>query len=310
MAGPHVGRAAELAKADLMTAMVGEFPELQGIMGRYYAEAEGYPEEVSLALEEHYRPRYAGDALPTTKTGQALALADKIDTLVGIFAIEQRPTGTKDPFGLRRAALGVLRILLECHLDLDLYLLLVEAAAAQPVHRSAVADEVYDFIAERFRGLLLERADGTTAEMIDAVLASRPHSPLDADARLQALKEFLQLPDAGVLAAINKRIANILRKTPMEKDIAVQVAEFTEEAEHRLHGVLAELGGSVGEAIAHRRYAESLRALIALRGPVDDFFERIMVMDENLARRNNRLALLHGALGLLSGVADLSRLPG
>ncbi len=128
----------------------------------------------------------------------------------------------------------MLRILLECQLDLDLYLLLVDSAAAQPVHRSSVADEVYDFIAERFRGLLLERADGTTAEMIDAVLASRPHSPLDADARLQALKEFLQLPDAGVLAAINKRIANILRKAQMEKDIAVQVAEFTEEAEQQI----------------------------------------------------------------------------
>lgn len=310
MAGPHVGHAAELAKADLMTAMVGEFPELQGIMGRYYAEAEGYPEEVSLALEEHYRPRYAGDALPTTKTGQALALADKIDTLVGIFAIEQRPTGTKDPFGLRRAALGVLRILLECQLDLDLYLLLGESAAAQPVHRASVADEVHDFIAERFRGLLLERADGTTAEMIDAVLASRPHSPLDASARLQALKEFLQLPDAGVLTAINKRIANILRKAQLENGVDVQIAEFTEEAEHRLHGVLAELRDTVGEAIANRRYAESLRALIALRSPVDDFFERIMVMDENLARRNNRLALLRDALELLGGVADLSRLPG
>ena len=170
-AGAEVARAAELAKADLMTAMVGEFPELQGIMGRYYAEAQGYPQEMALAIEEHYRPRYAGDALPATKTGQTLALADKIDTLVGVFAIEQRPTGTRDPFGLRRAALGVLRILLECRLDLDLYELLDESAAAQPVHRPAVTDEVYDFIAERFRGLLLERADGTTAEMIDAVFA-------------------------------------------------------------------------------------------------------------------------------------------
>jgi len=195
-AGPDVGRAADLAKADLMTAMVGEFPELQGIMGRYYAAAEGYPEELALALEEHYRPRFAGDALPATRTGQALALADKIDTLVGIFAIGQRPTGTKDPFGLRRAALGVLRIMLECRLDLDLDELLGASAAAQPVHRPAVAAEVYDFVAERFRGLLLERADGTSGEMIDAVLASRPPSPLDADARLQALKEFLQLPDS------------------------------------------------------------------------------------------------------------------
>ena len=159
-------------------------------MGRYYyALAQGEPEELALALEEHYRPRYAGDALPSTKTGQALALADKIDTLVGIFAIEQRPTGTKDPFGLRRAALGVLRILLEGRLELDLVELLGAAAAAQPVQRPGVADEVYDFIAERLRGLLLEEA-GTTVEMLDAVFANRPRSPLDAVTRLQALREF------------------------------------------------------------------------------------------------------------------------
>src|SRR6202043_750068 len=165
-AGAYVTRAAELAKAALMTAMVGEFPELQGTMGRYYAEAQGEPEELARALEEHYRPRFAGDALPTTKTGQALALADKLDTLVGIFAIEQRPTGAKDPFGLRRAALGVLRIILEGRLDLDLPALLKESESAQPVHRPGVIDEVYDFIADRLRGLLLERGDGTTAEMI------------------------------------------------------------------------------------------------------------------------------------------------
>jgi glycyl-tRNA synthetase beta chain len=309
-AGPDVERAAELAKADLMTAMVGEFPELQGIMGRYYAEAQGYPDELALALEEHYRPRYAGDALPATKTGQALALADKIDTLVGIFSIEQRPTGTKDPFGLRRAALGVLRILLECRLDLDLYELLDAAAGAQPVHRAGVTDEVYDFIAERFRGVLLERAGGTTAEMIDAVLAGRPHSPLDADARLQALKEFLQLPGAGVLSAINKRIANILKRAHLDEDATVNSSVLTEDAERRLHGLLAELSGSVGRSIAARRYAESLRALIVLRDSVDDFFEHVMVMDENPERRNNRLALLRDAQRLLGGVADLSRLPG
>jgi glycyl-tRNA synthetase beta chain len=309
-AGPEVGRAAPLAKADLMTAMVGEFPELQGIMGRYYAEAEGYPKEVALALEEHYMPRYAGDALPGTKTGQALALADKIDTLVGIFAIEQRPTGAKDPFGLRRAALGVLRILLECRLDLDLDELLKLSAAAQPVQRAAVAAEVYDFIAERFRGLILERADGTSAEMIDAVLANRPASPLDADARLQALKEFLRLPDAGVLTAINKRIANILRKAPPEPDAAVQAGAFTEQAEYGLHRVLTELRCAVGELLAKREYAESLRRLTALSGAVDSFFESIMVMDEDLRRRTNRLALLRDVQRLLGGVADLSRLPG
>jgi glycyl-tRNA synthetase beta chain len=308
-AGPHVARAAELAKADLMTAMVGEFPELQGTMGRYYAEAQGEPEELALAIEEHYRPRYAGDSLPTTKTGQAVALADKLDTLVGIFAIEQRPTGAKDPFGLRRAALGLLRILLEGRLDLDLFELIGEAAAAQPVHRDGVANEVYDFIADRLRGLLLEEP-GTTPEMLDAVFANRPRSPLDAVTRLQALKEFLLLPEAGVLAAINKRIANILKKAAPAADAAVNADELTEDAERQLHKVLTELRVPVQDATAQRRYAMGLKALVALRAPVDDFFERIMVMDEDIGRRNNRLALLRDVQRLLGGVADLSRLPG
>jgi glycyl-tRNA synthetase beta chain len=308
-AGAYVARAAELAKADLMTAMVGEFPELQGTMGRYYAEAQGEAQELALALEEHYRPRYAGDALPTTKTGQAVALADKIDTLVGIFAIEQRPTGTKDPFGLRRAALGVLRILLEGALELDLFELLGEAAAAQPVQKAGVTDEVYDFIAERLRGLLLEEP-GTTAEMLDAVFANRPRSPLDAVTRLAALKEFLLLPEAGILAAINKRIANILRKTTLDSDVAVNADALTEDAERQLHQVLGSLRVPVEDATAQRRYAHSLTALVALRAPVDDFFERVMVMDDDIGRRNNRLALLRDVQLLLGGVADLSRLPG
>jgi glycyl-tRNA synthetase beta chain len=308
-AGPDIAQAAELSKADLMTAMVGEFPELQGTMGRYYAEAQGLPHDVSLAIEEHYRPRFAGDALPSTKIGQALSLADKIDTLVGIFAIEQRPTGTKDPFGLRRAALGVLRILLEAQLDLDLADVLGAAAAAQPVQRSAVADEVYDFIAERLRGMLLEQP-GTTPEMLDAVFANRPRSPLDAVTRLKALKEFLLLPDAVVLAAINKRIANILKKTQVSQDWAVDPQGLTEEAERGLHHALKELRDPVLYATKQRRYADSLQALVGLRAPVNDFFDRVMVMDENTAKRNNRLALLRDVQALLGGVADLSRLPG
>ncbi|MEA3107474.1 MAG: glycyl-tRNA synthetase beta chain [Gammaproteobacteria bacterium] len=309
-ASPDAVRAAELSKADLMTAMVGEFPELQGTMGKYYALAQGEPAELAQAIEEHYRPRYAGDALPTTRTGQALALADKLDTLVGIFAIEQRPTGTKDPFGLRRAALGVLRIILEGRLNLDLPALLKESEMAQPVHRPGVVEEVYDFVAERLRGLLLERADGTTAEMIDAVLAGRPASPLDVETRLQALKVFLLLPDAGVLTAINKRIANILRKAPPALSLAVQTGALAEDAELALHRVLGELRPTVEMAIAEQRYADALRALTGLRAAVDEFFERIMVMDEDLDRRNNRLALLRNVQVLLGGVADLSRLPG
>ncbi len=308
-AGTHVPRAAELAKADLMTAMVGEFPELQGTMGRYYAEAQGEPEDVATALEEHYRPRFAGDSLPTTATGQALALADKIDTLVGIFAIGQRPSGAKDPFGLRRAAVGVLRILLEGRLELDLFALLEASAAAQPVQRAQVSDEVYDFVAERLRGMLLEEP-GTTPEMLDAVLAKRPRSPLDAVTRLAALKEFLLLPEARILAAINKRIANILKKTTLRSDVSVNAAALTEDAERELHSVLQDLRVPVQQAAAERRYAHSLKTLVSLRAPVDDFFERVMVMDENIDRRNNRLALLRDVQILLGGVADLSRLPG
>jgi glycyl-tRNA synthetase beta chain len=308
-AGPDIRLAAQLSKADLMTAMVGEFPELQGTMGRYYAEAQGLPRDVSVAIEEHYRPRFAGDTLPSTKIGQALSLADKIDTLVGIFAIEQRPTGAKDPFGLRRAALGVLRILLEAKLDLDLVDVLAAAAAAQPVQRAAVADEVYDFIAERLRGILLEQ-QGTTPEMLDAVFANRPRSPLDAVTRLAALKEFLLLPDAVVLAAINKRIANILKKTQVSQDWAVDPLGLSEEAERGLHHALTELRDPVLDATKQRRYADSLHALVGLRAPVNDFFDRVMVMDENTAKRNNRLALLRDVQALLGGVADLSRLPG
>jgi glycyl-tRNA synthetase beta chain len=308
-AGQFVERAALLSKADLMSAMVGEFPELQGTMGRYYAEAQGEAPELALAIEEHYRPRFAGDALPSGKTGQAVALADKLDTLAGIFAIELRPTGTKDPFGLRRAALGVLRILLECRLDLDLSELLAYAEALQPVQRPGVAAEVYDFMAERLRGLLLERAPGSTAEMIDAVLAVRPRSPLDAETRLQALQEFLQLPDAGVLTAVNKRMVNILRKAA-PPDRAVAPSAFAEAAERALHATLEALRGEVLEAIAAGRYAQALHTLTGLRSPVDEFFEKIMVMDENPEVRNNRLALLREVQGLLGGVADLSRLPG
>jgi glycyl-tRNA synthetase beta chain len=181
---------------------------------------------------------------------------------------------------------------------------------AQPVHRPGVVEEVYDFVAERLRGLLLERADGTTAEMIDAVLAGRPASPLDVETRLQALKVFLLLPDAGVLTAINKRIVNILRKAPPGLSLAVQTGALAEDAELALHRVLGKLRPTVEQAIAEQRHADALRALTGLRAAVDEFFEKIMVMDEDLDRRNNRLALLRNVRLLLGGVADLSRLPG
>jgi len=309
-AGTLVARAAALAKADLMTAMVGEFPELQGTMGRHYAAAQGEAAEVCVALEEQYLPRFAGDALPATPTGIALGLADKLDTLVGIFAIEQRPTGSKDPFALRRAALGVLRILLERHIELDLPAVLDVAAAMQPVSRPAAAGEVQEFIAERLRGLILERGDGTTPEMLDAVLAVRPASPLDALARLDALRAFLQLPDAAVLAAANKRIANLLRKAPPGTASTLDPARFVVAAEAALHAALAGATPPVEAALARRHYREALELLAALRAPIDAFFDAVMVMDPDASLRDNRLALLGGVLRAFGAVADLSRLPG
>ena len=302
--------AAQLCKADLMTAMVNEFPDLQGTMGRYYARAEGLPEEVAAALEEHYLPRFAADQLPAGKAGRALALADRIDTLTGIFAIDQKPTGTKDPFALRRAALGVLRILLDAKLDIDLEQLLVTAAANQPVQRAATAAECYQFLIERLRGVYAERADGVSGEMLDAVLASTARSPVDIDARLKALRDFLTLPDAPNLAAANKRIGNILKKVDIDAQTHVDPGLFTEGAERELHDALNQVRPQVENFIAKRRYREALSALTSLRASVDAFFDRVMVMDENPGRRNNRLALLRDLRTLFTGVADLARLPG
>ncbi|MBC7984777.1 MAG: glycine--tRNA ligase subunit beta, partial [Candidatus Obscuribacterales bacterium] len=201
--------AAQLAKCDLLTLMVGEFPELQGIMGRYYALADGKSTELAEAIREHYLPRGAGDELPVTSIGMALALADKIDTIAGVFAIDQKPTGAKDPFGLRRAAIGILRILIERQLAVDLTALIAHAVKLQPLAaKESVAADVYEYIMERLRGYYLESTSdiAITTEMFDAVLANRPSSPLDFDRRLRALHEFLQLSDAQSLAAANKRI--------------------------------------------------------------------------------------------------------
>ena len=309
-AGPLIERTTALAKADLMTLMVGEFPELQGTRGRYYAAAQGEPAELCLALEEQYLPRFGGDQLPSSKLGQALSLADKIDTLVGIFAIEQRPTGTKDPYALRRAALGVLRILLDKGIYLDMVKLLALAAAAQPVSRPAAADEAYAFMLERLRALVLERQDGTTPEMLDAVYAVQPASPLDAQARLQALKGFLQRPEAASLAAANKRIANLLKKAPPEATAVVRPEHFLHDAERHLHAAHAAIALDVEAALKAREYADVLRLLAGLRGPIDTFFDQVMVMDENPLARNNRLALLRTIQSAFATVADLSRLPG
>ena len=308
-AGPAAAAAAELAKADLMTAMVNEFPDLQGTMGRYYARSEGLPAEIATALEEQYRPRFATDELPHSKAGQALALADRIDTLTGIFAIEQKPTGAKDPFGLRRAALGVLRITLDAKLDIDLAQLLASAAANQPVQREATARESYEFVIERLRGLYAERGDGVTGEMLDAVLATDSRSPVDIDARLAALRDFLQLPDAPNLAGANKRIGNILKKSAAASGAIVDERLLVEPAERQLHAALVQARPEQETFLRQREYTQALRALTSLRPAVDAFFDQVMVMDENADRRNNRLALLAGLRTLFSGVADIARLP-
>jgi glycyl-tRNA synthetase beta chain len=350
-------RAADLCKCDLLTAMVGEFPDLQGVMGCYYAQADGEPHEVAQAIREHYLPRSAGDALPATRTAVALAIADKLDTIAGIFAIDEKPTGGKDPFGLRRAALGIQRILIEKTLDLDVKVAIARAlaavrtdiarlrsaatgaaagaqsGAASPVEAAGVAaattgsagpladataEEIYDFLMERLRAYYLEGAGAApmpgrapvTTEMFDAVLAARPASPLDFDARLKALSTFLELPEAVSLTAANKRIANILRKANARPPPEVDVLALRESAEVRLFDSMHGLRDSVAAATAAREYAGALGRLAQLRPAVDAFFDQVMVLDENPKLRANRLSLLAQLQGLFAGVADLSRLPG
>jgi glycyl-tRNA synthetase beta chain len=308
--------AAQLAKCDLLTAMVGEFPDLQGIMGRYYALADGEPAEMADAIAEHYLPRGAADDLPGTPTGIALAIADRLDTLAGIFAIGQRPTGAKDPFGVRRAAIGVLRIVLEQRLDIDLPALIDCALAAQPVPedaagRAALAAELYGYVMERLRAQYLEDpAAGVSVEMFEAVLATQPASPLDFDARLRALVAFLKSADAASLTAANKRSANILKKSESGPLRSVDPALLREAAERALHTAVEELRAPCLAALARRDYAAALELLATLRPKVDSFFDQVLVNDSNAALRGNRFALLGNLRALFTRIADLSRLPG
>jgi glycyl-tRNA synthetase beta chain len=306
-------RAAQLSKCDLLTSMVGEFPELQGLMGRYYAARDGEPSEVAEALREQYLPRFAGDELPATRAGMALAAADKLDTLTGIFATGQKPTGTRDPFGLRRAALGVLRIAIERRLDLDLPRLIAGALSALPFTApESTADAVYDYVVERLRAYYLEGDAGlaVTPEMFDAVLATRPASPIDFDARLRALVEFLALPDASSLAAANKRIANILRKSTEPVRTTVDDELLLDPAEQILGEQVRAIARQVEPLFQERQYTPAMTQLAALRKAVDDFFDSVMVMADDPALRANRLALLGRLQALFMHAADLSRLPG
>jgi len=304
----HAERAALLSKCDLMTAMVGEFAELQGVMGKRYAQVAGEADEVALALDEQYKPRGAGDDTASNVIGQILAISDKIDTLVGIFAIGQKPTGEKDPYALRRAALGVLRTIIERNLDLDLRVIINEASSllADKVDSAAVQDDVFDYILERLRAYYAD--NGVTPDVFDAVSALKPSRPLDFDKRIRAVTAFRALPEAESLAAANKRVGNILKKTDISSAIKINTALFAEDAEKALYEKLNGLRASVDALYDKGDYEKALRKLSALREPVDTFFDKVMVMADDEAIKNNRIALLEQMSALFLRAADLSRL--
>ncbi|MDN3522880.1 glycine--tRNA ligase subunit beta [Halomonas ramblicola] len=301
-------RAAELAKCDLVTEMVLEFPELQGIMGRYYARHDGEPAEVAQALEEQYLPRFASDAIPQSRTGLALALADRLDTLTGIFGIGARPTGTKDPFALRRAAIGVLNILIKGELDLDLRELL-ELASAQHQelpYAEGLVDEVLGYMLDRFRAWGQE--EGIDTEVYLAVRARPVTKPLDFARRLRAVQAFAGREEAIALAAANKRVSNILAKQDDALGSGIDSGLLQEAAEKALHDAVSTQRDRVMPLFAENRYPEALDALAGLREPVDTFFDEVMVMAEDEAVRRNRLALLADLRALFLEVADIAQL--
>jgi glycyl-tRNA synthetase beta chain len=304
-------RAALLSKADLTTDMVGEFPELQGIMGRYYALNDGEDRLVADAIQSHYQPRFAGDALPEGEVACAAALSDKLDALVGFFGIGQAPTGDKDPFGLRRAALGVLRILLETPLPLDLGELIADAQAgfAAGVLTQPVAEPLHDFMLERLRGLLKDAGKdaGYAQDIIESVLVQKPTRIDLVPLRLAAVRDFLRLPEALALAAANKRIGNILKKA--EGHLSDPDAAFLREpAEKALFERVALLAPLVKSYVASENYADALKALASARDEVDRFFDDVMVNVDDPQLRANRLGLLKVLFGQLNAVADISRL--
>jgi glycyl-tRNA synthetase beta chain len=303
-----VERAAYLGKADLLTEMVGEFPELQGTMGYYYALHDGEPEPVARAIVRHYLPRHAGDALPSSPLEQALALADKLDTLVGIYGIGLVPSGDKDPFGLRRAALGTARILVEKALPLDVTELLQLARSQFPngVVAESVAQDLYGFLLDRLRPYFRER--GYRPDEIEAVLALNPTRLDLALKRLEALQNFRRLPEAEALAAANKRIRNILRQAGGAPREPVDAALLREQAERELAEEVAARRVEVEPLFARGDYSDALKRLASLRGAVDSFFDQVMVMAEDEALKRNRLALLNNLSELFLGAADISRL--
>ncbi|WP_022947664.1 glycine--tRNA ligase subunit beta [Methylohalobius crimeensis] len=303
-------RAARLAKTDLVTDLVGEFPELQGVMGRYYARAQGEDPEVAAALDEQYRPRQAGGILPETVTGQILALADKLDTLAGIFSIGLAPSGAKDPYALRRAALGVLRIVLEGRLDLSLPALLEKAAELYPhdFDRAETISTLYEFMLDRLKNYLIDRQ--FTPDEFESVAALKPEKPLDFLHRIEAVHAFRRLPEAESLAAANKRIRNILRQSQMTSFAPVDPALLQHEAEQAMHRAVEQAHDQVEPFLAQRDYTSALRHLAELKETVDAFFDQVMVMAEDEALRRNRLNLLAATSELFLQIADISRLQG
>jgi glycyl-tRNA synthetase beta chain len=303
-----VQQAARLAKTDLLTDMVGEFPELQGTMGAYYARHEGLRDGVAIAIEDHYKPRFAGDALPRNHTGTVLALADKLETLVGLFGIGALPTGDKDPFALRRHALGVIRILTEKNLPLQLDALVAAAAQAfAPEHQTTpVAAPLAGFFADRLAVAL--RDQGYSAQEVDAVLALAPQRLGEVPRRLAAVRAFAALPEAASLAAANKRVANILKKSEGGAAGAVDAALLVEPAEAALHAALASLAPVADKLFDSGDLAASLQVLAGLKAPVDAFFDGVMVNADDPALRANRLALLGTLHASMNRVADLARL--
>ncbi len=307
----HLLRAARLAKCDLVTGMVGEFPDLQGTMGRYYAASDNEADAVAEAIGEQYLPRFAGDALPASPDGQLLAVADKLDTLAGVFSIGKKPSGNRDPFGLRRAALGVVRILVECGLDVDLKAMLAVAVSAQPKSKTTsdrLVAGLYAFISDRLRRYFLDRDPRLSVETFTAVQVREPSSLLDFDRRLAAVQTFARLEQAESLAAANKRIANILRKAGDPTDLQIRKQLLKDDAEKNLFDALGHVKNKIQPLLDVQNYAAVLNELAALREPVDRFFDDVMVMADDDAVRNNRLALLGELQALFLNVADISRL--
>jgi len=305
----HAGRAGELCKSDLVSEMVGEFDDLQGVMGRYYALNDGEDPAVADALMEQYLPRFAGDAIPATETGAALALADRLDTLVGIFSIGQQPSGSRDPFALRRASLGILRIIIERNIDLDLKLAIT--AAAQQLNITEDADklclQVLTYALDRFKSWY--RDEGIDAEVFAAVAALELSNPLDIDARVKAVDQFTGLPEAVALASANKRVLNILAKQTAETiPSAIDSSLLVDAAEQQLADNISALSSAIAPLLEQRDYTGVLKELASLRAPVDQFFDDVMVMVDDPAIRDNRLALLNSLRSLFLNVADISQL--